>query len=134
MQEVIDVRRCGDEEIRCRATPLEHLGLKLPVHGSTLRPHDLQGAWNRLSYKMSYTVAMADTITFRPDEDTSKALEVLTRDGTAVSAAVRSALIDAARRKASAAIRAEAEKLAEDETDRAEAMQVLRDMETLRAW
>lgn len=79
-------------------------------------------------------VAMADTITFRPDEDTSKALEVLTKDGTAVSVAVRSALIDAARRKANAAVRAEAESLAEDEFDRAEAMQVLRDMETLRAW
>ncbi|GAB1812121.1 hypothetical protein [Mycobacterium sp. MUNTM1] len=76
---------------------------------------------------------MADTITFRPDADTSKALEVLTRDGTAVSAAVRAALIEAARRKASAAIRAEAETLAEDEADRAEAIQVLRDMETLRA-
>jgi hypothetical protein len=88
----------------------------------------------RMSYKMSYTVAMADTITFRPDEDTSKALEVLTKDGTAVSVAVRSALIDAARRKAAAAIRAEAERLAEDESDRTEAMQVLRDMETLRAW
>jgi hypothetical protein len=37
-------------------------------------------------------------------------------------------------RKASAAIRAEAERLAEDEFDRAEAMQVLRGMETLRAW
>jgi hypothetical protein len=86
------------------------------------------------SYKTSYTVAMADTITFRPDEDASKALEVLTKDGTGVSAAVRSALIDAARRKASAAIRAEAERLAEDESDRTEAMQVLRDMETLRAW
>ena len=88
----------------------------------------------QLSYKMSYTGAMADTITFRPDEDTSKALEVLTQDGTAVSVAVRSALIDAARRKANAAIRAEAETLAEDWSDRAEATQVLRDMETLRAW
>ncbi|UMB72042.1 hypothetical protein [Mycobacterium paraterrae] len=77
---------------------------------------------------------MADTITFRPDDDTLRALEVLTRDGTAVSAAVRSALIDAARRKAEAVIRAEAESLAGDESDRAEALQVLRDMETLRAW
>ncbi|KUI22639.1 hypothetical protein AU193_20870 [Mycobacterium sp. GA-1285] len=77
---------------------------------------------------------MADTITFRPDDETAKALEVLTRDGTAVSAAVRTALIDAARRKAKAAIRAEAERLAEDESDRTEAKQVLRDMETLRAW
>jgi hypothetical protein len=92
------------------------------------------GAGQRLSYKVSYTVVMADTITFRPDEDTSKALEVLTKDGTPVSTAVRTALIDAARRKARAAIRAEAERLADDESDRAEAMQVLRDMETLRAW
>lgn len=77
---------------------------------------------------------MADSITFRPDDDTSRALEVLTKDGTAVSVAVRSALIDAARRKADAVIRAEAESLASDESDRAEALQVLRDMETLRAW
>jgi hypothetical protein len=77
---------------------------------------------------------MADTITFRPDEDASRALAVLTRDGTPVSSAVRTALLDAARREAATTIRAEAEKLAADEADRAEAMQVLRDMETLRAW
>lgn len=58
----------------------------------------------------------------------------MTRDGTPVSTAVRSALIDAARRKAATTIRAEAEELAADEADRAEVMQVLRDMETLRAW
>ena len=77
---------------------------------------------------------MADTITFRPDEDTTRALAVLTRDGTPVSAAVRAALIDAARQKTVAAIRAEAEEIAADESDRVEAMQVLRDMEALRAW
>jgi hypothetical protein len=77
---------------------------------------------------------MGDTITFRPDEDASRALEALTSDGTPVSAVVRTALIDAARRKASACIRAEAEVLAADEVDRTEAAQVLRDMETLRAW
>lgn len=77
---------------------------------------------------------MADTITFRPDEDTSKALEVLTKDGTPVSSAIRTALINAARRKASAAIPAEAARPAEDESDRAEAMQALRGMEPLRAW
>ena len=64
---------------------------------------------------------------------THRALAVLTRDRTPVSAAVRAALIQAARHKVTAAIRAEAEKLAADDTDRAEAMQVLRDMETLRA-
>jgi hypothetical protein len=78
-------------------------------------------------------VHLTETITFRPDEDTSRALAVLTRDGTPVSAAVRAALIQAARHKVTAAIRAEAEELAADDTDRAEAMQVLRDMETLRA-
>ncbi|HYB39622.1 MAG TPA: hypothetical protein VEF72_30480 [Mycobacterium sp.] len=77
---------------------------------------------------------MADTITFRLDEDTARALKVLTRDGTPVSAAVRAALIEAARRRAEASIRIEAEELANDEQDRAEAVQVLRDMETLRAW
>jgi hypothetical protein len=77
---------------------------------------------------------MADTITFRPDEDASRALAVLTRDGTSLSLAVRAALIEAARRQAAAALRAEAEELAVDEADRAESMQVLRDMETLRAW
>jgi hypothetical protein len=77
---------------------------------------------------------MADTITFRPDADTTRALAVLTRDGTPVSAAVRAALIDAARQKAVATIRAEAKEIAADESDRVEAMQVLRDMEALRAW
>ncbi|BBZ52377.1 hypothetical protein MHEI_40940 [Mycobacterium heidelbergense] len=56
----------------------------------------LAGREEELSYKSPHTVAMADAITFRPDKDTAKALEVLTKDGTAVSAAVRSALIDAA--------------------------------------
>ncbi len=77
---------------------------------------------------------MADTITFRPDEDANRALAVLTKDGTSISTAVRAALIEAARQKARASVRAEAEDLAADEADRAEAVQVLRDMETLRAW
>ena len=77
---------------------------------------------------------MAETITFRPDEDARRALAVLTADGTAVSVAVRAALIDAARTAAQQRLRAEAKALAEDEQDRADAAQVLRDMETLRAW
>ena len=86
------------------------------------------------SYIMCDTGRMADTITFRPDEDAARALAVLTRDGTPVSSAVRAALIDAARERARSALRAEAEALAADEQDRAEAAQVLRDMESLRAW
>lgn len=77
---------------------------------------------------------MADTITFRLDDETSRAIEALTCDGTPVSAAVRRALLSAAREQARAKLRAEAEHLASDEHDRAEAAQVLRDMETLRAW
>lgn len=77
---------------------------------------------------------MADTITFRPDADAARALKVLTRDGTPVSAAVRAALIDAARERSRVTLREEAEALAADPQDRAEAAQVLRDMESLRAW
>jgi hypothetical protein len=77
---------------------------------------------------------MAGTITFRPDEDASRALDVLTRDGTSVSVAVREALIDAARERARRALRSEAVALAADAEDRVESAQVLRDMETLRAW
>jgi hypothetical protein len=77
---------------------------------------------------------VAETITFRPDEDAERALAVLTADGTAVSAAVRAALIAAARSRANQQLRAEAEAVANDPADRAEAAQVLRDMETLRAW
>ena len=77
---------------------------------------------------------MADTITFRPDEDALRALALLTRDGTPVSTAVRRALIDAAEARVQAELRTEAAALAADDDDRAEAAQVLRDMETLRAW
>jgi hypothetical protein len=77
---------------------------------------------------------MPDTITFRPDEDTRRALAALTADGTPVSIAVRSALIETARSRTQQRLRAEATELAADEADRAEAAQVLRDMDTLRAW
>jgi antitoxin component of RelBE/YafQ-DinJ toxin-antitoxin module len=77
---------------------------------------------------------MADTITFRTDDETERAIEVLTRDGTPVSAAVRSALLAAARERARATLRAEAQRLTSDDDDRQEAARVLRDMETLRAW
>ena len=77
---------------------------------------------------------MAETITFRPDQDARRALAILTQDGTPVSAAVRAALIEAAKTAARDRLRAEAAALATDEADRAEAAQVLRDMETLRAW
>jgi len=89
---------------------------------------------SRVSYIVCYIGAMAETITFRPDDDALRALAVLTRDGTTVSSALRSALIDAARLRAQDKLRTESAALAANEQDRAEAAQVLRDMETLRAW
>ncbi|HEU0101388.1 MAG TPA: hypothetical protein VFR07_03635 [Mycobacteriales bacterium] len=77
---------------------------------------------------------MADMITFRPDEDALRALSLLTRDGTSVSTAVREALIEAAGARAQQLLRAEAAALAADPVDRSESAQVLREMETLRAW
>lgn len=77
---------------------------------------------------------MSHPITFRADEDAERALALLTADGTPVSTAVRVALIEAARRSSQAQLRDEAESLAADAVDRVEAAQVLRDMETLRAW
>ncbi|HWJ83790.1 MAG TPA: hypothetical protein VNR62_00085 [Cellulomonas sp.] len=77
---------------------------------------------------------MAATITFRTDDETRLALEELTADGTPVSAVVRAALMEAASRHARARLRAEAAALAADPEDRAEAAQVLRDLESLRAW
>ena len=59
---------------------------------------------------------------------------MLTRDGTPVSTAVRAALSEAAKTAAQHELRAEAATLAADEADREGAAQVLRDMETLRAW
>jgi len=88
----------------------------------------------RTSYKLCYSGGMADPITFRPDEDAQRALDALTADGTAVSTAVRSALIDAATSLARERLRSEAEAIASHPQDRAEAAQVLKAMETLRAW
>jgi hypothetical protein len=52
---------------------------------------------------MSYNCGVADTITIRTDEETEHALDVLTREGTSRSAAVRQALIEAASRRERAA-------------------------------
>jgi len=74
------------------------------------------------------------TITFRPDEESERALAALTADGRSVSAAIREALVHEARRLADERMRAEAIALAADPEDVAEARQVLEDLEPLRAW
>ena len=86
-----------------------------------------------MSYAASYTSSMPEMIAVRPDEATRMALAELTSDGTKVSDAVRTAIIDAAARHAKQRLRDEVAAVAADATDVAEAAQVLRDMETLRA-
>jgi hypothetical protein len=74
------------------------------------------------------------TITFRPDDESARALAALTADGTTVSAAIREALIHEAQRREAARLRAEAIALAQDPADAAETRQVIADLEPLRAW
>lgn len=52
---------------------------------------------------MSYRCGVTGTITIRTDEETEHALDVLTREGTSRSAAVRQALLEAASRRERAA-------------------------------
>ena len=73
-------------------------------------------------------------ITFRPDAETERALAELTSDGISVSAAIREAILLAAREHTQERLRAEALALAADPEDVAEARVVLSDMESLRAW
>lgn len=74
------------------------------------------------------------TITFRPDDDSERALAALTADGRSVSAAIRDALVHEAQRQEDERLRAEAVALAADPEDLAEARRVLEDLEPLRAW
>ncbi|RZS31330.1 hypothetical protein EV193_11419 [Herbihabitans rhizosphaerae] len=74
------------------------------------------------------------SVNFRPDEATERALAELTADGRSVSAAIRDAVLDAARAKRAEALRAEALALAADPDDVAEMRAVRADLEPLRAW
>ena len=74
------------------------------------------------------------TITFRTSREVDEALTVLTADAGDRSRAIREAILVAHRLKAAERVRAEAEALADDDRDVAEARAVLADMESLRAW
>lgn len=74
------------------------------------------------------------TITFRPDPETERALAELTADGTSTSAAIRSALLAAHRRRRAEQLRAETEALAQDPDDLAEIRAIQSELESLRAW
>jgi Arc/MetJ-type ribon-helix-helix transcriptional regulator len=74
------------------------------------------------------------TITFRTDVEVDDALEALVGDGRDRSQVIRDAILAAARRERDARLREEAETLAADEADRAEARAVLEDLGSMRAW
>ena len=74
------------------------------------------------------------TITFRTDDDIDRALADLTAGDRDRSQVIRDAIIAAWQARRAERIRAEAEALAADPEDRAEARAVLADMEPLRAW
>jgi hypothetical protein len=74
------------------------------------------------------------TITFRTDAEVDRALADLMSAGIDRSQTIRDAILTAWRLHEEQLLRAEAERLAADPDDTAEARQVLADMESLRAW
>jgi predicted transcriptional regulator len=74
------------------------------------------------------------TITFRADDDVDKALADLTSGDRDRSQVIREAILAAWRTRQADRLRAEAESVAADPQDVAEAHAVLADMESLRAW
>jgi predicted transcriptional regulator len=74
------------------------------------------------------------TITFRADDDVDRALAELTSGDRDRSQVIREAILAAWRARQAERLRAEAESVAADPQDVAEARSVLADMESLRAW
>jgi predicted transcriptional regulator len=74
------------------------------------------------------------TITFRADDEVDRALADLASGDRDRSQVIREAILAAWRNRRDEQLRAEAEALAADTDDRAEARTVLADMESLRAW
>jgi predicted transcriptional regulator len=74
------------------------------------------------------------TITFRADDDVERALADLVDGDRDRSQVIRDAILAAWRTRRAERLRAEAEALAADPDDVAEARAVLSDMESLRAW
>jgi hypothetical protein len=77
---------------------------------------------------------MSDVITFRPDEDSRRALKSLTENGTPASTAIREALVLAAKERQRARLREQSRAAAEDPEEQAEIAQIQKEMEPLRAW
>ena len=80
------------------------------------------------------TICLMATITFRTDEEVDQALAEMASGERDRSQVIREAIIAAWHRQRDEQLRAEAEIIAADPDDRAEARAVLADMESLRAW
>ena len=79
-------------------------------------------------------MSMSSAISVRLDDDAERALRVLNACGMSTSDAIRSSLIESARRvRRSLALAEEAAALEADEVDRAEMLSVASLMESLRA-
>lgn len=79
-------------------------------------------------------LSMAQAISVRLDDEARRALRALEASGLSRSEAIRSALVDSARRlRRSSELAAEVAELEADETDRAEMSAVAQLMESLRA-
>jgi predicted transcriptional regulator len=81
----------------------------------------------------TYQTLSMPTITFRTDDDVDRALADLTSGDRGRSQVIREAILAAWRARRDEQLRAEAEEVAADADDRAEARAVLVDMESLRA-
>ncbi|WP_283134484.1 hypothetical protein [Rhizohabitans arisaemae] len=73
-------------------------------------------------------------LTIELDAQTEAALDELTEDGGSPEQVIRDAILDAQRRRRNDRLRAQAEAVGRDPTDRAEAQAIMRDMDDLRAW
>lgn len=76
---------------------------------------------------------MTSVVTFRADSVLEAALEALMADGRDRTTVIREAVLDAARAQADQALLREAVGLAKDDDDRAEALRILVEMESIRA-
>lgn len=74
------------------------------------------------------------SLTMRTDKAVEEALATLTASGRSRSEAARQAILEAAKAKRRAALRAEAESLLDDPDDVAQSRRLAAEMDGIRAW
>jgi predicted transcriptional regulator len=115
-------------------------GVFMGLNGYRLIPDDRNQAVDLFlgiatTYDFGVTIRNMQVVTFRPDDEAKRALNVLTGGGRRPrSAVIRDALLLAYREQRREQQRAEAEQLAKDPVDRAEMQAIQEEMESLRAW